>query len=91
MMYQQAIIRFYNYLTDSDAMLLNDIPQEKLLFLSCLSMEQLCKPFVVACIQEGLSIRQISIKYGISVHTVRGIGRNQYLYSPREGVQPNTE
>jgi hypothetical protein len=90
-LYQEALIRYYNYITDSDVSMLNEIPEDKILFLSSFSREELCRPFIISCIQQDMSIKQVSIRYGISVHVIRGIGRNQYLYSPRRSGHMNTK
>lgn len=89
-MYQEAMIRYYNYLTGKDVIALSEMSEDSIMFLSCFSLAELCRPFVVACIQQGMSIKQISIKYGLSVHVVRGIGRKNYLYSGRDRVHTST-
>jgi hypothetical protein len=72
---EKYIVLFYNRISGSQAETIEEVPPEVLEFLSAYDYETLIKPFVAEDLRSDMSRDQISIKYGVSPHYGRIVGR----------------
>ena len=73
------IVRFYNLVAQAEAETTDDIPDESLNALYCLTYLDHCRPFIVQDVKKGLSQDFIANRYKVSRSSVRVIMRDHQI------------
>ena len=71
---ETAIIRYYNATNNVAVDSISEIPFEFLAVISEIPYKELCRPFIIADLRDGLTQRQIARKYRLPHHIIRRIG-----------------
>lgn len=82
--HEHFIVEYYNSL-QSDLVVesINDIPKTHLRFISFLDYIDIVKPLLCTDLVNGLSRRQIAIKYKVTEAEVRGFGIRIGVYKAK--------
>lgn len=78
---EESMLRFYSVMIGRQVESISEIPSPALELLTSLDYCELIKPFIIKDLESGKSTQQISIKYGVTQHKIRGIGRNSGFYT----------
>lgn len=78
--YEKLILAFHNELSATQADKIEDIPQERLNFIMGGGIGPLIEILVAQQLTKGKSRVQIGIYYGLSLSTVRAVGRRNGFY-----------
>jgi len=80
---QAYTLEFYNLMSGKKVDKIEEIPSECLEMLSYMRYEHILYPIVGKYIQQGKSCRQASMRFGITTHKIRQIGRELGIYALR--------
>lgn len=81
--YEKALLRYYNQITGSNLLTVDEMPSSAIEVMKFLEYEDLVKPFIALDLMKGLGRNVIKRKYSCRVTLVRTIGEKMKVYKKR--------